>query len=743
MPARVPKDRLFYRQYYGFDPEEDRIFLSRDRKSYRYEATFPLTNDPLLAASGIVMCARVDYYDDDDWIHNRIVFRRGWREKAVNCVHTAIYALPPAQLADMQENGTFSKTMEDLSIATPSQSYPIDLPPEDHFASLKSYVAAIAEVGVANMMTASFQSPGVNPETLAVGFNAAMQRQVIQALTKLAPDAVRAMVIDIIFAIAEAVPLDWFEPRLPLFQQIYRFDRIFCTDPSIFEALDEQLHSSTPFRIMCAEYEAPHAEILAHLVADPDYRVRMKVLSNPRLTPTQLEQLANDDDPRVQEKYEEWEPIFNLARLARKSINRMREFSPKRRGYGEENDHITQLSLVELNLLEIPATFARLKHLKTLVVTGNRIKILPAFLQELTEVESISLSRNRLKAMGPAFLAPLCNLPNLRKISLQGNRLRFLPDDVGTISALETLNLNNNQLRSLPNSVSNLHNLKFLNLAGDRVQTLPEDFGNLSQLEAIDLSNNHWKVVPPQCFDILCKLPQLRALKLRGNQLREMPERFSLLSNLEVLDLRGNNLTRMPESFASLAKLKFLNLSKNKFSIFPASVLQLPALRRFSIANNMVGSISREIGNCGALRVFNCENNRLQQIPASICNLQNLEELILHGNKITQLPLNLGNLTALRKLIASKNRLVTLPDSIGMLESLATLQVEQNFLTFLPPSLMNSKLQILNLASNQFTTFPAQLLKFPALKELDVRHNPLGPLPQEAKRLGRKMLFFH
>jgi Leucine-rich repeat (LRR) protein len=61
----------------------------------------------------------------------------------------------------------------------------------------------------------------------------------------------------------------------------------------------------------------------------------------------------------------------------------------------------------------------------------------------------------------------------------------------------------------------------------------------------------------------------------------------------------------------------------------------------------------------------------------------------------------------------------------------------------LPQSLKNPKLQILNISSNKFTTFPIQLLKLPALKELDVRRNPMESLPQDAKRLGRKMIFLH
>ena len=55
-------------------------------------------------------------------------------------------------------------------------------------------------------------------------------------------------------------------------------------------------------------------------------------------------------------------------------------------------------------------------------------------------------------------------------------------------------------------------------------------------------------------------------LYLTYNQLTELPESISSLSNLEWLWLSGNKLTELPESISSLSKLKRLDLHGNQLT---------------------------------------------------------------------------------------------------------------------------------------------------------------------------------
>ncbi len=216
-------ERAYYRETWGFDPEVDRTHLPSG--DYRYEAAFPLPQDPELANAGVMMVAQVTFTPRITPASNRIVFRCDGREAAVTCVHTVVCKLSPQEFQQVQEEGLIAR-------ASAVRQEPAQLPPEEHFVALKSYVAGVADLGIRNAFQATYMSEQWNPETLPVGFNIAMQTQVVRSLRQVAPRAAAALVRDLLFEIVEAVPSNWIRSRIQLLDSIYGFTELVHADPS-------------------------------------------------------------------------------------------------------------------------------------------------------------------------------------------------------------------------------------------------------------------------------------------------------------------------------------------------------------------------------------------------------------------------------------------------------------------------------------------------------------------------------
>ncbi len=249
-----PSLRDFYRVHHGFDPIDDckkgRFGISH------FEEEYALESDPPLIAAGVTIAARVDFFSDGR-SSNRIVFRRGKRKASVACTHTIIYngpvdtalaihaaieagsknvMLPQIPKEEYQETPDVSRPAQNpkLAFEQPSENIvretkagsgkPADLLPWEHFAALKSYVAALAEQGITNLLANSFTSEDNNPSTLSTGFNAAMQQQILRALARIGPKHVTAIILASMLEhiVSDEGLLNWFYERFQVVNDIYR-----------------------------------------------------------------------------------------------------------------------------------------------------------------------------------------------------------------------------------------------------------------------------------------------------------------------------------------------------------------------------------------------------------------------------------------------------------------------------------------------------------------------------------------
>ncbi len=219
----------YYLQFHGFDIKAQRQNLPWDPEGLRYEVFFNLNSDPLLMNAGITIGARIDAGKPNplgDWetqleqgrkTRNRIVFKRNNQESLVHCVHTAIFQMSGEDLSKVEDLD--ERALIDRAVS--SENHEVDLSPEEHFVSLKSFVAGIAEEGIQNMMLASYDSEEINPFTLPFGFNDQLQAQIVRALRALAPEATTQLLRDHLISIAKQVPGDWYISRLQLFADIF------------------------------------------------------------------------------------------------------------------------------------------------------------------------------------------------------------------------------------------------------------------------------------------------------------------------------------------------------------------------------------------------------------------------------------------------------------------------------------------------------------------------------------------
>ena len=85
-----------------------------------------------------------------------------------------------------------------------------------------------------------------------------------------------------------------------------------------------------------------------------------------------------------------------------------------------------------LDLSEVPASLGQLTQLQSLDLTRNRLTALPEWLGQLTQLQSLHLSRNRLTALPES----LGQLTQLQSLNLSNNRLTALPESLGQLIAV-------------------------------------------------------------------------------------------------------------------------------------------------------------------------------------------------------------------------------------------------------------------------------------------------------------------
>jgi hypothetical protein len=500
------EDRVYYREVHGFDPFADAIPIEDGSKSYKYEAAFDLDKDLFLREAGVTIIARLEVGYAS--MHNRIVFKCQEKEATVDCVHTAVCQISPRDLLNKSRWDTESETAEGVSeieedlleSAKSTEHNPVNLPPEEHFASLKSYVAGIAEMGIVNMMLATYHSDHVNPETLPFGFNALMQKQIVRALINVAPNATREILRNLVVELAHSVPPDWFRSRLYLLDGMYDMKEVICTDPLTFEEILATM-PSPELKIMGATFPGTHPHILARLAQDRDPQVKVQVAKNENLHPRDLENFALDESAEVRTAVARHprtpQRILNILVddpdiRTRKGVAHNRKSTPAiLRKLAMDNDAAVRATIAARSKLQnsVLEVLAAGKINPDLAPRAYNGWVGPA--QEVSALADLELAINVeipcLSNLGESPIGFTTKNGHVYALRITDQpEFTAIPPSIGHLECLGELNLSRNRLNALPKNLERLHHLTILDLSANELTIVPHFFRKWRE----DLQNN-------------------------------------------------------------------------------------------------------------------------------------------------------------------------------------------------------------------------------------------------------------
>ncbi len=262
-PSLPPETRAYYREVWGFDPLTDAQKLPRG--DYYYQQDFSLNADPYLQAAGVQVSAVVEVYEGQSI--NKIRFDRGNRSRAIECTHTIVHVAPAANAFTFADDLALKRALSDADKQLLEETGgPVQLPPWEHFAALKSFVGGISALGLGNVLQTAWEREFTTSVAYPFGFNIEMQRQVIGALAWVAPQAAQALVRDFFLILTENVPPEWLNSRASLLAETFNLGDVFLSDPAAF-ALVEDKFSPSIWRDLAMVHGKSHPSIQARITA--------------------------------------------------------------------------------------------------------------------------------------------------------------------------------------------------------------------------------------------------------------------------------------------------------------------------------------------------------------------------------------------------------------------------------------------------------------------------------------------
>ncbi|XP_051163678.1 protein artichoke [Leptopilina boulardi] len=259
----------------------------------------------------------------------------------------------------------------------------------------------------------------------------------------------------------------------------------------------------------------------------------------------------------------------------------------------QENRRLQKLDISRNNLAQIPhPTFASTRDLRELYASHNTLTELPGSLHDLTALQVLDLSFNKLNILSPDTLSSLTSLLELKLVR---NRIKELRE--GAFDGLPRLNLidlENNDLRVIErNSIRALPELQALRLGKNRIQMIPSGaFSELPLLQSAELQENQIDEIASNAF---INVPHLLFLNLSNNYLPGLDYMgLDSMRSLEVLDLSNNRISRVSnDGLAAMEWLVELKMDNNRICTIQGSPFDdMPRLRVLSLRNNKMASVA-------------------------------------------------------------------------------------------------------------------------------------------------------
>lgn len=219
-------------------------------------------------------------------------------------------------------------------------------------------------------------------------------------------------------------------------------------------------------------------------------------------------------------------------------------------------------------------------------------KIIESKLAQAEKTGVLNLANQDLKPSSSVWDKLLSHglTTRLKTLDISGNILKSMPAEIYDMELLKTLHVSRC-------NIQRIHDMSHM----DRLTTLDLDNNDLekeslailpSSLVKLNLCNNHFMSIP-----ILTDLIVLKELNLSGNRLTDTSG-LGVLVSLVHLNLDGNTLEELSEDIASCTKLQHLSLKNNKLSgkaisredsqSIPESIFILTALDNVDLSGNVM-----------------------------------------------------------------------------------------------------------------------------------------------------------
>jgi Leucine-rich repeat (LRR) protein len=189
------------------------------------------------------------------------------------------------------------------------------------------------------------------------------------------------------------------------------------------------------------------------------------------------------------EKVDSWESVCKYKKLeGLELIDMFSENFPK---CICELKELRFLSVRNNKLFTLPDEIANLKNLEFLNLYWNKnLNQLPRDLEKLTNLRNINIGGNPDLDLNKT-LTLLAGLPALKSVTLSFNKIKVLPAEIGLLTQVEELILDNNLLKELPKEMSNMKSLKRIVLTNNNFTSIPKIISALPNIEEVDLANTY------------------------------------------------------------------------------------------------------------------------------------------------------------------------------------------------------------------------------------------------------------
>lgn len=147
-------------------------------------------------------------------------------------------------------------------------------------------------------------------------------------------------------------------------------------------------------------------------------------------------------------------------------------------------------------------------------------------------------------------------LVNLVELNLACNHITTLPIEIAELTKIKILDLTDNRLSSLPN-LSNMISLELLIFIENKIVELPQLPNSICKI-----NGGHNKITKLN----LCNLYNLRIIYLPFNEIENVNDSITTLTQLEILYLYRNNIKYFPK-ITNMTRLKYVNITGSSIII--------------------------------------------------------------------------------------------------------------------------------------------------------------------------------